>query len=289
MKVAVTGGMGKLGRWVVRELATGADGSTPHEVMIFDQVCGPEAEHVRYLKGDIRDLGQVFGALAGAAAVIHLAGISTHSIATNEATFGTNIMGTFNVHEAAWRLGINRVVTMSSEAVLGWAPGAWVREFVPDYLPIDEDHPLRPQDAYGLSKQAGEAIPRSYTEKCGMETVILRPPWIVSPDELQSLRRTRGVTPTRFAMFHYIDVRDLAKACRQAIELPLVGCHTFFVGAGETCVSEPLCTLFPKLMPAIGDQARELTGIRSAVSIDRARKVLHWSPRHSWRVDQPGD
>lgn len=285
MKVAVTGGMGKLGRWVVQELASTADGSTPHEVMVFDQIRGPEADRVRYLKGDVQDLGQVFGALAGVEAVIHLAGIPTHSIATSEVTFGTNIMGTFNVHEAAWRLGIQRVVTMSSEAVLGWAPGAWVREFAPDYLPIDEDHPLRPQDAYGLSKQAGEAIPRSYTEKCGMETVILRPPWIVSPEELQSLRRTGGVTPTRFAMYHYIDVRDLAKACRQAVELPLPGSHTLFVGAGETCVSEPLCILYPRLMPAIGDKARELTGIRSAVSIDRARKVLHWSPRHSWRTD----
>ncbi len=166
--------------------------------------------------------------------------------------------------------------------------GAWVREHVPDYLPIDEDHPLGPQDAYGLSKQAGEAIARSYTEKSAMQTVILRPPWIVSPEELQSLRRTGGVTPTRFALYHYIDARDLAKACRLAVELPLAGCHVLFVGAGESCVNEPLCTLYPRLMPAIGDKASGLTGIRSAVSAERARKVLGWSATRSWREDRPG-
>ncbi|MBI2319142.1 MAG: NAD(P)-dependent oxidoreductase [Betaproteobacteria bacterium] len=287
MKVVVTGGMGKLGRYVVEELLSGAEGTPPHEVKVFDQTRGPQADRVRCLAGDIRgDLGQVFEALAGAEAVIHLAAVPTHGIATDAVTFATNVMGTFNVHEAAWRLGIRRVVTMSSEAVLGWAPDSWLREHAPEYLPIDEDHPLRPQDAYGLSKQASEVIARSYTEKGGMQTVILRPPWIVSPEEMQSLRRTGGVTPTRFALYHYVDVRDLAQACRLAVEVPLAGSHTLFVGAGETCISEPLCTLYPRLMPAIGDKAAGLTGARSAVSIDRTRKVLGWSPKCSWRKDE---
>lgn len=288
MKVAVTGGIGKLGRWVVQELASGEVGSTPHEVRVFDLVRGQETDRVRYFTGNIQDLGQVFEALADTEAVIHLAGIPTHSVAPNEVTFRTNVMGTFNVHEAAWRLGIHRVVTMSSEAVLGWAPGACAREHVPEYLPIDEDHPLCPQDAYSLSKQAGEAIARSYTERSGMQTVILRPPWIVSPEEMQSLRRTSGVTPARFALYHYIDARDLAKACRLAVELPLAGCNTLFVGSGESCVNEPLCTLYPRLMPAIGNKASGLTGIRSSVSVEKARKVLGWSPTRSWRVDLQG-
>ena len=183
----------------------------------------PERQGVRYLAGDVQDLGQVYGALAGADAVIHLAGIHTHGIVSNEETFRINAMGTFNVHEAAWRLGIPRVVTMSSEAVLGWAPGSWEREHVPAYLPIDEDHPVGAQDAYGLSKVVCEATARSYTAKCGMETVILRPPWIVSPEELDGLRCSGGVTPVRFGLYHYIDSRDLAAACRAAIERPLAG------------------------------------------------------------------
>jgi len=277
MKIAVTGGLGKLGRWVVQELASA------HQVTVFDRTRMPDSPTVHYLAGDIEDLGQVYGALAGADAVIHLAGIPTHSIAPNEVIFRTNTMGTFNVHEAAWRLGIRRVVTSSSEAVLGWAPGAWTREMVPAYLPIDEDHPLGAQDAYGLSKQACETIAKSYTAKCGMETVLLRPPWIVSPEELHALSQTGGITPTRFAMFHYVDARDVAEACRLAVERPLTGCNVLFIGTGESCVSEPLATLYPKLMPAIGDKARALTGPQAAVSVERARKVLGWTAKRSWR------
>ena len=283
MKVVVTGGAGKLGRWVVAELTANRPGSMPHDVLVFDRVIGPATGHVRYLPGDIQDLGQVYGALAGAEAVIHLAGIPTHSVAPNEVIFRTNVMGTFNVHEAAWRLGIRRVVTASSEAVLGWAPGSWDREHVPAYLPIDENHPVQPQDSYGLSKVAVEAIAQSYTAKCGMETVLFRPPWIVSPEELKSLAETGGVRPARFGLYHYIDVRDLGEACRLAIERPLAGCNVMYVGSGESTVSEPLCTLYPKLMPSIADKAKSLTAGRASVSIERARQLLEWSPKHSWR------
>jgi nucleoside-diphosphate-sugar epimerase len=279
LKITVTGGSGKFGQWMVRELL--AHG---HEVTIFDNARAPNLGQTCSLHGDIEDLGQVVGALAGADAAIHLAAIPTHDIKTNEVTFRTNVMGTFNVLEAAWRLGIKRLVTMSSEAVLGWAPGSWEREQTPEYLPIDENHRCQPQDCYGLSKQVGEAIAQSYTAKCGMETVLIRAPWIITPDELQELARSGGRTPTTFATYHYVDVRDLAEACRLAVEHPLTGHHVLFVGSGESSVSEPLCSLLPKLMPAIGGKASLLTEARSSVSIARAKQLLGWSPRWSWRT-----
>lgn len=136
MRVAVTGGVGKLGEWVVRELRAPRDGGAPHEVVVLDRVAGPEQEGVRYVVGDVTDLGQVMGTVAGADAIVHLAAIRRWGIAPNEVTFGTNVTGTFNVHEAAWLLGIRRVVAASSEAVLGWDYRE--REFPPDYLPIAE-------------------------------------------------------------------------------------------------------------------------------------------------------
>jgi UDP-glucose 4-epimerase len=198
-------------------------------------------------------------------------------------TFHTNVMGAFNVHEAAWRLGIKRVVRLSSEAVLGWAPGSYLREHVPNYLPIDENHPCRPQDCYGHSKQAAEAIARSYTARCGMETIIIRAPWIVSPEELEGLKKSNGRQPTRFSFYHYIEVRDLAEACRLAVERPLAGCHVLFVVSGDSTVAEPLSTLYPKLMPAIGDKASKLTRQQASIDTRRAREVLGWAPRHFWR------
>lgn len=267
MHIVITGGSGKLGRWIVRELARDND------VRVFD----------RAQSDNLEDIDQVQRALVGAAAVIHAGGIGGFGRDTPEATFRTNAVGAFNVHEAALRLGIKRVVTISSEAVLGWSPNAWVREIPPDYLPIDEDHPCRPQDYYGISKQACEAIAQGYARRAGMETVMLRPPWIVSPEELDGLRKSGGQTPARFALYHYIDVRDVATACRAAIERPLPGGTVLYVGSGESTVAEPLATLFPRLMPAIGDKAKALTGIQGPVSIARAKAVLGWTPRHSWR------
>jgi nucleoside-diphosphate-sugar epimerase len=281
MKVVVTGGSGKLGQWVVRELVADTDGRTPHEVTVFDRVPGPAHDRVRYLGGDVVDLGQVIGAVAGADAVIHLAAVHKHGIATNDVTYRTNVLGTFNVHEAAWLLGIRRVVSTSSEAVLGWDYRE--REFAPAYLPIDEEHPIRPQDAYGLSKEAGEAIARSYMAKCGQETVALRPPGIMSPEQMDELRRNGGRHLTRFALYNYVDVRDLAEAYRLAIERPLQGSVVLFTVADDSTAPEPLCDLMPRIMPSIGDMARALTGARPAVSNARAKALLGWQPRRSWR------
>jgi nucleoside-diphosphate-sugar epimerase len=282
MKIVVTGGAGKLGQAVVEELR-----QSGHDVVSFDRRRPQPAGGTRSLIGDIVDLGQVYGALADSDAVIHLAGISTHSVVSNEETFRINTMGAFNVHEAAWRLGIRRVVMMSSEAVLGWAPGSYERLVLPRYLPIDEDHPCIAQDCYGLSKIACEAIAASYAAKSDMELVILRPPWIISPDELRAIARSGGTPVSNFRLYHYVDCRDLAVACRLAVERPIRGCQTLFVGSGETIISESLAQVYPRLVPEIGDMASCLTGGAAPVSIARARDILGWTPKHSWRTNAP--
>ena len=142
---------------------------------------------MKYLLGDIQDLGQVMEAMIGVDAVIHLAAIHNPNIATAPLVYQTNVVGTFNVHHAAHRLGVKRVVSASSNAIVGWS---YSERFEPDYLPIDEDHPLRPEDVYGLSKQIGETIAHSYARK-GVETIILRPSGVVTPEELSRIEKNR--------------------------------------------------------------------------------------------------
>jgi nucleoside-diphosphate-sugar epimerase len=277
MKILVTGSSGKLGTWAVRELK-----SRQHVVIGFDRV-GSREPMDREVLGDIEDLAAVSAALKGAEAILHLAGVPTHSILPDNETFRINAMGAFNVHEAARRANICRVVSVSSEAVLGWSPGSWEREHLPDYFPIDEKHVCEPQDCYGLSKVVLEQIGRTFTNRCGMVTVFLRASWIVSPRELEELARNNGRPLNSFTLFHYVDVRDVAMACRLALEVPLVGSHAFFIGSGETTVSEPLADLYPRLCPRIGDRAAGLTGKRGPVSTERARELLGWEPKHFWR------
>jgi nucleoside-diphosphate-sugar epimerase len=278
MKILVTGSSGKLGKWAVREL-----NAYQHVVTGYDRIESPEPMD-RRIVGDIEDLDRMCAAAEGMDAVLHLAGIPTHGVRPDAETFRVNAMGAFNVHEAARRVGILRVVSLSSEAVLGWSPGSWQREHLPDYLPIDEAHRCEPQDAYGLSKLVLEEVGRSFTNRCGMTTVFLRATWIVSPDELEQLARNNGRPLSTFALFHYVDVRDVAVACRLAIESDLSGSQAMFIGSGETTVPEPLAELYPSLSPGISDRAATLAGARAPVSTARARELLRWQPRHSWRT-----
>jgi len=279
MKILVTGGLGKVGQWLVRELIDAGDGKHAHEVTVLDRAFGPERGPVKYLLGDIQDLGQVMEAMTGADAVIHLAAIHNPNIATTSVVYETNVIGTFNVHHAAFRLGVKRVVSASSNAVVGWSYG---ERFEPDYLPIDEDHPLRPEDVYGLSKEIGENIARCYARK-GLETVMLRPSGVVTPDELAELKKLGGRQPTSFQAFSYIDARDLAVAFRLAAERELPSGTVLFVVADDSNVAEPLCELLPRLRPSIGDKARSLTGNKAVFSNLRAKQLLGWRPNYSWR------
>jgi nucleoside-diphosphate-sugar epimerase len=275
MKVLITGGAGKVGQWVVRELLNSKD----YEITVLDRTPGPERGAVKYLVGDVEDLGQVMEAVAGAEAVIHLAAIHNPNIATTTVTYQTNVVGTFNVHHAAFRLGVKRVVSASSNAIVGWSYG---ERFMPDYLPIDEDHPVRPEDVYGLSKEIGETIARSYARK-GLETVMLRPSGVVSPDELEQMKKDGGRRPTGFHAYSYIDARDLAVAFRLAVERSIASGSIFFVVADDSTVTEPLCELYRRVMPSIGDKARRLTGSQGAYSNSAAKESLGWQPVHSWR------
>jgi nucleoside-diphosphate-sugar epimerase len=275
MRILVTGGIGKVGQAVICELLN----SPACEITVLDRTPGPERGPVKYLVGDIQDLGQVMEAMAGAEAVIHLAAIHNPNIATTTVTYQTNVVGTFNVHHAAFRLGAKRVVSASSNAIVGWS---YSDRFMPDYLPIDEDHPLRPEDVYGLSKEIGETIARSYARK-GLETVMLRPSGVVTPGELENIRKDGGRKPTGFYAYSYIDVRDLAVAFRLAVERTIPSATILFVVADDSTVAEPLCDLYPRIMPAIGEKARTLIGNVGSYSNARAKAVLGWHPVYSWR------
>jgi len=276
MKILVTGGVGKVGQWVVRDLLDGG----AHQVTVFDRLPGPERGPVKYLVGDVQDLGQVIESMADVEAVIHLAAIHNPNIATASVTYQTNVVGTFNVHHAAFRLGIKRVVSASSNAIVGWSYG---EHFVPDYLPIDEDHPLRPEDVYGLSKQIGETIAQSYSRK-GLETIMLRPSGVVTPEELEQIKKEGGRHLSGFQAYSYIDARDLAVAFRLSVERSIPSGTALFVVSDDSTIAEPLCDLYPRVMPSIGDKARSLTGSKGSYSNSRAKKLLGWQPIHSWRL-----
>ena len=281
MRLLITGGSGRLGRWVVEELRG------DHEVVVADLADAPPPDadwpDVRYEQIDLNDAEAVARVAEGAEAIVHLAAIPSPIGREPEDVFANNMISTFNVVEAAIRQGARKVIYSSSGSALGFA--FRFREMVPDYMPMDEEHPLRPQDAYGLSKWLGEEILEAATRRTGIRTIVLRPTSVVGPGDYAE-RVPRMLDHAAGAgIFAYVDARDFARAVRAALEDTEIEHDRFFITADDAMSREPLAVAFPRRFPGSEAACAGLTGTEGPISCAKAKRVLGYRPQHSWRSE----
>jgi nucleoside-diphosphate-sugar epimerase len=280
MKVVVTGGSGRIGRWLVRELV-GRD----HEVLVFDKIVPPEpTPRVTHKLGTCEDLGEVYDVLRGADAVVHLAAIPSNQRHPYPTVFRTNVVSTYNVGEAAGRLGLRKIVAASSINALGMSMAE--RPMPPLSLPIDEEHPRRPQDAYSLTKLIDEETLKALHRRTGIRTIAIRPPLMLWPDQIEATNiRERLDRPELSArvFWTYCDIRDLVQGFRLALEDETLECETFFITAADALARQPLAELLPRHWPGTEGIASILTGTSPAVVSTKATRLLGYRPRWSWR------
>lgn len=283
MRVLVTGAQGRLGQWTLRELL-----ASGHEAVGADQraAVAPDAAlaGVPTRQIDMTDVGQVAGALACCDAVIHLAAIPSPGRHADEVVFGNNVRATFATLQAATLLGVRRAVVASSVSALGMAWAA--RHFPPQYAPIDEAHPLLPEDPYGLSKEVSERTGAAFARRGALSILALRLPWLALPGEAAAAaaRPDDGPAAKDHNLWAYVDVRDAARACRLAVEAPFAGFAVVNVTAADTLRAEPTEALIRRRMPGVELRAA-LPGYASGWTLDRARDLLGYLPAHSWRDD----
>lgn len=279
MRVLVTGGSGKLGRAAVAELLVHG-----HQPVVADrQPPDPAGQDAPFREVDLTDPGQVLSVLYGCDAVLHLGAIPGLGRLPDEQVFFNNTRATYSVLHAAALLGVRRAVIASSLSALGlaWA----VHPFLPHYAPVDEDHPLLPQDPYGLSKVVDEQTAAMFHRRTGMAIVALRFHWIVTPEEAREGAAQATADPSHrlVELWGYIDVRDAAAACRLALEADVAGFEVCTIAAADTLLDMPTEEALRRWCPEV-PLRRPLPGISGAWSIARAREVLGWTPRHSWRA-----
>jgi len=225
-RVAVTGGNGRLGRYITRELKVAG-----YDVVGLD--LAPGENDAGFVRGSILDADSLAAAFAGADAVVHTAALLSRGNPQAE-IFDVNTRGTWMVFDAATRAGVRRVVSFSSECAVGQCFQRIARP--PRYLPIDEDHPLEPQDAYSLSKQLGESIAAAFRRAGGPSVVILRPTWVMFPMPEAELAERRALG--HGDMWCYVAPADVATATVAAVAFD-TGFDTFFLGAPNTLCEEP--------------------------------------------------
>ena len=277
MRIAVTGGSGKLGRTVVQSLR-----DEGHEVINLDQY----GERGTFTRVDLTDYGQVVDAIAGVDdrhngvdAIVHLAAIPAPGLASDVATFHNNMLSTFNVFQAAKRLGIRRIVYASSETVLGLP-----FDVPPPYIPVDEEYAARPESTYSLVKHLEEQLAIELVRwDPELSITALRFSNVMDPDDYAAFPSfDADATLRKWNLWGYIDGRDGAQAVSLALEKAPPGFERFIIAAADTVMSRPNAELVNEVFPGVPVRG-ELGDHDTMLSIEKARRLLGYEPRHSWR------
>ena len=290
MRIFFTGGSGKAGKHVAAYLA-----EQGHQVTNAD-LTGLGHPAVADLRVDLTDAGETFSALAGLAtfdeldlpeqptydAVVHFAAVPRILLASDSATYATNVLSTFNVLEAATRLGVRKIVFASSETTYGICFGQGDRR--PLYVPVDEEHPTVPEDAYAMSKVASEVTARSFHARTGADVYGLRINNVIEPHEYAELFPAFLADPSlrRRNLFAYIDVRDLGRMVQCCLETDGLGYEVFNVANADLSVAATTQEIRDRFYDDV-EVRRDLGRDETFYAIDKARDLLRWVPVHSWR------
>lgn len=279
MRIAVTGGSGKLGRSVVRRLTE--DG---HAVLNLDRA-GERSAALAVV--DLRDYGQVVDVILGLDdrhqgfdAIVHLGAIPAPGLVPDAATFENNMLSTYNVFQAARRAGIKKVVYASSETLLGLP-----FDVDPPYIPVDEEYPARPESTYSLVKHLEERMAIEMTRWDPEFSITgLRFSNVMDPEDYEAFPSfDADATLRKWNLWGYIDGRDGAQAVACALENAKPGFEAFIIANEDTVMSRSSASLAAEVFPNV-KVTKELGEHETMLSIDKAKRLLGFAPEHSWRT-----
>lgn len=289
-RIVFTGGSGKAGRHVVPHLL-----ACGHQLLNLDLV-PLDLPGVTTIEVDLADSGQAFNALsshfgfeeyfagkgrAPVDAVVHFAAIPRIFAKPDNTMFQANVMSTYNVVEAAVKLGIRKVVVASSETAYGICFAEGVRPF--NSFPVDEDHDIDPTDSYGLSKVVGEKIARSFATRSGADIYALRIGAVTLPEDYARFA-AQAADPAlrRRDAWSYIDARDLGEIVHRCIETDGLGFQVFNATNDEIIADEPTEAFLARVAPET-PLTRPMGEFEAPLTNRKARELLGFREAHSWR------
>jgi nucleoside-diphosphate-sugar epimerase len=270
MRIAVTGGSGRVGRAVVNHAL--AEGYT---VVSVDRAASPAPECVQFVQADLTDYPSFERAIDGCDALIHLAAIPSPCALPNHEVHNNNVVSSYNALSAAARVGITRVCQASSVNAIGAAYSRWPRY---DYFPLDEQHPTYNEDAYSLSKWVCEQQADSFARRHERMTIAsLRFHWVV-PDRETAAAREHAGNPENVLAKHlwgYTLLDAAARACLASLTADFSGHEAFYVVAPDTMMSVPSGVLRQRFFPDVPVRGA-LERNQSFFSSAKAKRLLGW-------------
>ena len=293
MKVLITGASGRLGAFVIRELAE------QHTLTLMSRRQPPaEFSHLPFIQGDLNNFEDCQRAVEGVDAIQHLGAqpgpVDHPDMRENaaaqgipfDATFKTNMLGTYYLMQAAIEAGVQTVVMSGSNCALGHGFRISKTDMPLDYLPLDEEHPCYPEDSYSFSKLHGEALLESYTRAYGIRTYVTRPAGICPEERRQQMaenaKPTAGWTPW---LWCWVGSEDVASAHRLLMEKAetLPPHDVYFLNGDDTTALEPSQELVARFKPELLPKVRTLQGHQSFINCDKLKRAVGWQHTTSWR------
>jgi nucleoside-diphosphate-sugar epimerase len=289
-RVIVTGGSGLAGKWVVENLVEHG-----YEVLNLDRVPMPKRT-ARTLITDITDAGQVFNALAASTAptefvpdlepkpidaIVHFAAIPRIMVTTDNEVFRINVMGTYNILDAASKLGIRKVIVASSETTYGVVFAHRHRN--PQYFPLDEQYPVDPMDSYATSKVINEVTAKAFHARTGADLYCFRIGNVLDPEDYAKFTKwNKDPSLRKRIAWSYIDGRDLAEAARLGIEKDGLGFEVINIAADDVSSDLPTAELLKRFYPEVPVK-KQLGEFETLLSNEKLKRLLGWKQKYYWR------
>lgn len=290
MRIVFTGGSGKAGKHAVAHLA-----AKGHSILNVDLKPLPQAG-VNTLIADLTDSGQAFNALSmhfgfegydagrppqAPDAVVHFAAIPRVLIEPDNKTFAANVMSTYNVIEAAMKLGVKKVVIASSETTYGVCFAEGDKDF--KSFPLDENYAIDPMDSYGLSKQVNEETARAFAARYKSDIYALRIGNVIEPDEYSRFPALVADPASRKRnAWSYIDARDLGEIVHLCLEKDGLGFQVFNAVNDTITADMPTEAFLARHCPGV-PLTRKMGEWEAPISNRKAREVLGFREQHNWR------
>lgn len=277
--IGVTGGSGRLGEYVVNELL-----SNNYKVRVLDLTAPKEQTNVSYKHCDVLDLKSLKSAIEGVDGLIHLAALDFDfaSSVTDEKFIEVNTLGTWNVLQTAEQVGVERVVICSSISACGLSEAN--PNFAPEFLPVDETHPLYPVQPYSISKLIMEEMAQSFVRRGNLAVLSLRPMMVLIPSNIEPTVERAEDLETRW-LFYYISPEDCARAFRLAYEAKDVKSGEFFITATDSCRVEDTLDWYERAWGSLPKYDAEHYKNNPRASIfngEKAKKLLGFEATSNW-------
>ena len=293
MKVLITGASGKLAAYIIRDLAADYE-----LVLMSRRKPADEFSHLPWVEGDLANFADCARAVAGVDAIQHI-GAQPWPVDHPEmraraeeqgipfdATFKTNMLGTYYLMQAAVEAGVKTVVMAGSNCALGHGFSISDTPFPIERLPIDETHPTWPEDSYSFSKRAGEDLLASYSRAYGIRTYVTRIAGICPLERRQAMAaNVKPVQSWSPWLYCWVSSEDTASAHRLLMKAaPDLPVHdVYFLNADDTTTLEPSRDLIERFNPGLLPLVTQLDGHNSFLNCDKLKQAVGWRHHQSWR------